>query len=133
MKFKLRKLIRKFGQPIRIYDGSRVTDGTTNAMGEFIPTKSDGKPYVEDTEPIIPTSGANIFADNLNALAGGLVENYSAVWYSKHDVEEGTVVSVVRADGTEKKFEVSKKSDYGPIADIKFYYLQESDQHAANI
>lgn len=133
MKFNLKRLIGMYGQPILIYPGTRTEDGTSNGMGEFIPDSTKDKQPIKAKEPVIPTSGNNVFADNLALMAGGTVQNYSATWYSLHDVEIGTVVSTFRHDGSEKKYEVAKKIDYGPITDITIYYLQESDQHAANI
>jgi len=133
MKFNLKRLINIYGQPILIYPGTRTEDGTTNEMGEFIPSSSKDKQPIKANEPVIPSSHNNSLSDSLALMAGGTVQNYSATWYSTHDVEIGTVVSTFRPDGSEKKYEVVKMDDYGPLADITIYYLQESDQHAANI
>ncbi|MCT3398129.1 hypothetical protein EFP95_01345 [Lentilactobacillus hilgardii] len=133
MRFTKKNLIKRYGIPIRIYQGNQFDDGGMDDQGQYIPANTNDQPYIDDVEPVIPADNSNS-SDTLITDDSGQSINFSFEWYSKHRVQVGTIIKL-KNDDDETRWQrliVIGPDRYNQLADICMYYLKDSSQEANN-
>lgn len=101
-KLEFSEMIDDFGIPLKV---------------ESIDKKVD---YFEVKEPLIPYTAGSQLAKQLHSSAGGTTDDYSARWYSLHDVPLKSKVIDVQNNET---YVIESKQNYLNYSDVVIYYL----------
>lgn len=133
MRFTKKRLIKRYGIPIRLYQGSQFDDGGMDDQGQYIPANTNDQPYIDDVEPVIPADNSNS-SDTLITDDSGQSISFSFEWYSKHNVPAGTIIKLKNGDDETRwqRLIVIGPDRYNQLADIYMYYLKDSSQEANN-